>query len=136
MIDLHILNHATATRQEWWQAWLQSAQAAEATGLGTLHIMDGAGDSIVVVSYTHLARNYPNKFPLASARRYPPSNYSAMNPSPEKKPCRPSFCKAFLLLLLLTGCAGTCRPTLKPPVTRNPPALATAELGFTCTFPF
>ena len=46
MIDLHILNHAAATRPEWLQACLQSAQAAEATGLVTLHIMDGTGDNI------------------------------------------------------------------------------------------
>jgi hypothetical protein len=46
MIDLHILNHAASTRPEWWQACLQSAQAAEATGLVTLHIMDGTSDHI------------------------------------------------------------------------------------------
>ncbi|MFZ4790832.1 MAG: glycosyltransferase [Candidatus Competibacteraceae bacterium] len=46
MIDLHILNHAASTRPEWWQACLQSAQAAEAAGLVTLHIMDGTGDNI------------------------------------------------------------------------------------------
>ena len=46
MIDLHILNHAAATRPEWWQACLQSAEAAEATGLVTLHIMEGTGENI------------------------------------------------------------------------------------------
>lgn len=46
MIDLHILNHAASTRPEWWAACLASAQAAEATGLVTLHIMEGTGDSI------------------------------------------------------------------------------------------
>lgn len=56
--------------------------------------------------------------------------------TPSVMPCRPSFCKAFLLLWLLTSCASPCRPNLKPPVTLNPPALATAELSFTCTFTF
>lgn len=46
MIDLHILNHAAATRPDWWQACLASAQAAEATGLVTLHLMEGTGESI------------------------------------------------------------------------------------------
>ncbi len=46
MIDLHILNHAAATRPDWWATCLASAQAAEAAGLVTLHIMDGTGDHI------------------------------------------------------------------------------------------
>jgi hypothetical protein len=46
MIDLHILNHTAATRPDWWAACLQSAQAAEATGLVKLHIVEGTGDSI------------------------------------------------------------------------------------------
>ncbi len=46
MIDLHILNHAAATRPDWWAACLQSAQAAEAAGLVTLHLIDATGDSI------------------------------------------------------------------------------------------
>ena len=46
MIDLHILNHTAATRPDWWQACLASAQAAEAAGLITLHLMEGTGESI------------------------------------------------------------------------------------------
>ena len=46
MIDLHILNHAAATRPDWWAACLQSAQAAEAAGRVTLHVMEATGDSI------------------------------------------------------------------------------------------
>ena len=46
MIDLHILNHAAATRPDWWAACLASAQAAEATGLVTLHIIEATGASI------------------------------------------------------------------------------------------
>ena len=46
MIDLHILNHVAATRPDWWQACLASAQAAEAAGLITLHLMEGTGESI------------------------------------------------------------------------------------------
>ena len=46
MIDLHILNHAAATRPDWWQACLASAQAAEATGRVTLHVMEGTGENI------------------------------------------------------------------------------------------
>ena len=46
MLDLHILNHAAATRPEWWAACLASAQAAEAAGLVTLHIMDGTSENI------------------------------------------------------------------------------------------
>ena len=40
-----------------------------------------------------------------------------------------------LASLALTGCASPCQPNLNlSPL--NPPALATAELGFTCTFTF
>jgi hypothetical protein len=46
MIDLHILNHAAATRPDWWAACIRSAQAAETAGLVTLHIMEGTGESI------------------------------------------------------------------------------------------
>ena len=46
MIDLHILNHAAATRPDWWQACLASAQAAEATGLVTLQLIEATGASI------------------------------------------------------------------------------------------
>ena len=46
MIDLHILNHTAATRPDWWQACLASAQAAEAAGLVTLHLIESMSESI------------------------------------------------------------------------------------------
>ena len=46
MIDLHILDHPAATRPDWWKACLESAQAAEAMGWVTLHVVDAHGTSV------------------------------------------------------------------------------------------
>lgn len=46
MIDLHILHHPPSTRPEWWRVCLESAKAAEAAGLVTLHVVDAQGDNI------------------------------------------------------------------------------------------
>lgn len=46
MIDLHILHHPAATRPDWWRVCLESAQAAEAAGLVTLHVVDAPGENI------------------------------------------------------------------------------------------
>lgn len=46
MFDLHIINHAAATQPDWLQACLDSAQAAEQSGLCTVHLVDATGDHI------------------------------------------------------------------------------------------
>ena len=46
MLDLHILNHAAATRPDWWKVCLESARDAEAAGLVTLHVVEATGENI------------------------------------------------------------------------------------------